>query len=200
MAKFIKHVGIDGKGKKCVVVFREVPGDSDYCLVVPTENLPSLYHDDLIKAIESTSGQEVLDVGDFLFRQKFHDGSNMLNTIHQNNWMTKVLTKSVMMTPQPGVSINLVELNQQLRLIEKAPQQAAEAASGATPPGVLTDQQIANKMRAQARTFEVEARRLREEADKLDPKEESSGPTLTTVPASETKRPRGRPPKTPVPV
>lgn len=200
MAKFIKHVGVDGKGKRCVVVFREVPGDSDFCLIVPTETLPELYHNDLIKAIEGNSAQDTLDVGDFLFRQKFHDGTNMLNTIHQNGWMMKVPTKSVMMTPQPGVSINLVELNQQLRLIEKAPQQAAEAAASSTPPGVLSDEQIANKMRAQARTFEAEARRLREEADKLDPKEQSSSPNLTTVPASDAKRPRGRPPKTPVPV
>lgn len=200
MAKFIKHVGVDGKGKRCVVVFREVPGDSDFCLIVPTEPLSELYHNDLIKAIESNAAQDTLDVGDFLFRQKFHDGTNMLNTIHQNGWMIKAPTKSIMMTPQPGVSINLVELNQQLRLIERAPQQAAEAASSSTPPGILTDQQIANKMRAQANTFETEARRLREEANKLDPKEQSTGPSLTTVPASETKKPRGRPPKTPVPV
>lgn len=198
MSKFIKHVGVDGKGKKAVVVFREVPGDTDNCLIVLTESLPALYHDDLIKAIESNSGQETLDVGDFLFRQKFHDGTNMLNTIHQNGWMTKVSTKSMMMTPQPGVSINLVDLNQQLRLIQHAPQQAAEVAAKNTPPGILTDQQIANKMRAQANTFEVEARRLREEAEKLDPKSQSSQPNLTTIPASPPKRSRGRPPKTPV--
>lgn len=197
MAKFIKHVGVDGKGNKCVVVFREVPGDAEYCLIVPTGTLPSLYHDDLIKAIESTSAQETLDVGDFLFRQKFHDGTNMLNTIHQNGWMIKAATKSIMMTPQPGISINLVELNQQLRLIEKAPAQAAEATASTTTPGILTDQQIANKMRAQANTFETEARRLREEAEKLDPKEQLKGPSLTAVPASTVKKSKGKPPKTP---
>lgn len=198
MAKFIKHVGVDGKGKKCVVAFREVPGDAENCLIIPTESLPQLYHDDLIQAIESINAQETIDVSEYLFRQKFHDGTNMLNTLHQNGWMMKVATKSVMMTPQPGVTINLVELNKQLRLIDAAPQQARELAESATPPGILSDQQIASKMRTQANTFETEARRLREEADKLDPKPQSAA-TLTMVPPSGEKRGRGRPPKVKAP-
>ena len=51
MAQFIKHVGVNGQGKKCVVVFRELPGDSDSALIIPTEALPQLYHDDLIKEL-----------------------------------------------------------------------------------------------------------------------------------------------------
>lgn len=194
MAQFIKHVGVDGKGRKCIVAFREVPGDAENCLIIPTEGLPPLYHDDLIQAVESVGAQDIIDVSEYLFRQKFHDGTNMLNTIHQNGWMQKAATKSVMMTPQPGVTINLVDLNQQLRLINTAPKQANEIAESSTPPGVLSDQQIASKMRAQANTFETEARRLREEADKLDPKPQSSA-TLTVVPPTEEKRGRGRPPK-----
>lgn len=194
MAQFIKHVGVDGKGKKCVVVFREIPGDSDSALIVLTESLPALHHDDLIQAIESVTAQETLDVSDFLFRQKFKDGTNMLNTLHQNGWLIKVPVKSVVMTPQPGVSINLTELNSQLRLIQRAPQAAEEIAESKNPPGVLTDKQIASKLRAQANTFEVEVRRLREEADKLDPKDPAVGVnqpvTLETV-----KRGRGRPAK-----
>lgn len=199
MAKFIKHVGVDGKGRKCVVAFREVPGDADNCLIIPTETLPQLYHDDLIQAVESVAAQDTIDVSEYLFRQKFHDGTNMLNTIHQNGWMQKAATKSIMMTPQPGVTINLVDLNKQLRLINAAPAQAREMAESATPPGVLSDQQIASKMRTQANTFETEARRLREEADKLDPKPQSAT-TLTMVPPSEEKRGRGRPPKVKAPV
>lgn len=196
MARFIKHVGIDGKGNKCVVAFREVPGDAENCLIILTGNLPPLFHDDLIQAVESNGGQETIDISDYLFRQKFHDGTNMLNTMHQNGWLVKVPTDSITMTPQPGVTISLVELNKQLRLINTAPKQAQEiAAESSTPPGVLTDQQIASKMRAQARTFEQEAVRLREEADKLDPKPQAAATTLSVVPAATEKRGRGRPPK-----
>lgn len=194
MPKFIKHVGVDGKGKKCVVVFREVPGDAEHALIVLTETLPSQFHDDLIDAVESITAQESLDISDFLFRQKFKDGTNMLNTLHQNGWLIKVSTKSVVMTPQPSVSINLADLNSQLRLINQAPKQAQEIAESKTPPGVLTDKQIANKLRAQARTFDAEAKRLLEEAEKLDPKGEVV-PNLTAVPAEPVKRSRGRPAK-----
>ena len=194
MPKFIKHVGVDGKGKKCVVVFREVPGDAENALIVLTEPLPSQFHDDLMDAIESTTAQESIDVSEFLFRQKFKDGTNMLNTLHQNGWLTKVATKSVMMTPQPGVSINLAELNSQLRLISQAPKEAESLAGSKNPPGVLSDKQIADKFRSQAKTFEAEAKRLREEADKLDPKDQTV-PNLVAVPEEPVKRGRGRPSK-----
>jgi hypothetical protein len=203
MAKFIKHVGMNVQGKKVVVVFREVPGDPDYALVIPTETLPSLHHDDLIRAIETSGCQDSLDPSDWLFRQQFTDGTNMLNTIHQRGWMIKVPTKSIMMTPQPGVEINLVELNKQLKGISN--NQAATGTratdigqnSPSNPPGVISDEALAAKYRAQANTFEIEVRRLREEAEKLDPKgvvavvqEKQASQTAT-----EAKRGRGRPAK-----
>jgi hypothetical protein len=212
MAKFIKHVGINGQGKKVVVVFRSLPDDSESALVIPTEALPALYHDDLIRAIESNHAQDSNDPSDFLFRQVFHDGTNMLNTIHQRGWMIKVSTKSVVMTPRPGVEINLVDLNRELKQIERS-EIATQPKSGSTrssdiggnvqessPPGVITDQQLASKYRAQAATFEAEVRRLREEADKLDPKGQ-----VAVVPAVQPisqdlpiKRGRGRPAKSQV--
>lgn len=219
MAQFIKHVGVNGNQKKVVVVFREVPGDSDSALVIPTDNLPQLYHDDLIRAIESTNCQASLDPSEYLFRQSFHDGTNMLNTIHQRGWMLKVPTKSVVMTPRPGLNINLVDLNRELKQLsneqaassgatrssdiatnapsQPQPQQRSQPEPARNPPGVIDDVQLAAKFRAQANSFESEARRLREEAEKLDPKsvvaavQEKSSPS----PATEAKRGRGRPSK-----
>lgn len=194
MAQFIKHVGVNGQGKKVVVVFREVPGDPESALVIPTEALPPLYHDDLIKAVESHNCQDSKDPSEFLFRQVFNDGTNMLNTIHQRGWMVKVPTKSVVMTPQPGVKINLVDLNRELKQISR--EQAAAGANSSSPPGVITDEQLAAKYRTQANTFEAEARRLREEAEALDPKGHVAVvPQSPAQPATEVKRGRGRPPK-----
>ncbi|CAB4241897.1 hypothetical protein UFOVP71_435 [uncultured Caudovirales phage] len=202
MAQFIKHVGINGQGKKIVVVFREVPGDPESALVIPTESLPSLYHDDLIRAIESTNCQDSMDPSDWLFRQVFHDGTNMLNTIHQRGWMVKVPTKSVVMTPRPGVDINLVDLNQELKQISRERAAAGttrsnDIASNNTTPGVITDEVLAAKYRAQANTFEIEVRRLREEAEKLDPKGAVAVVLASqpSQPSTEVKRGRGRPPK-----
>ena len=206
MAQFIKHVGVNGQGKKCVVVFRELPGDSDSALIIPTESLPQLFHDDLIKAIEHPNCQDLMDTSDYLFRQVFNDGTNMLNTLHQRGWMVKVPTKSVAMTPKPGVVINLVDLNRELKQITNAQTAAgtrssdiATTAPANNPPGVITDDVLASKYRVQANQFELEARRLREEAAKLDPKGAVAvapvNPIQSTTATSEIKRGRGRPAK-----
>jgi hypothetical protein len=209
MAQFIKHVGTNGQHKKVVVVFREVPGDPDSALVIPTGLLPQLYHDDLITAIESPNCQSSMEPSDYLFRQVFNDGTNMLNTIHQRGWMIKVPAKSIMMTPKPGVEINLVELNKQLKGISNDQAASGTRASDIatnkpagqyTPPsgspGVIDDVQLASKLRAQANTFEVEVRRLREEAEKLDPKGQVvADPVSLAQPSTVVKQGRGRPPK-----
>lgn len=206
MAQFIKHVGVNGQGKKCIVVFRELPGDSDSALIIPTESLPQLYHDDLIKVIENPNCQDLMDTSDYLFRQVFNDGTNMLNTLHQRGWMVKVPTKSVAMTPRPGIVINLVDLNRELKQITNAQSAAgtrssdiATTAPANNPPGVITDDVLASKYRVQANQFELEARRLREEAAKLDPKGAVAvapvNPIQSTTATSEIKRGRGRPAK-----
>ena len=200
MAKFIKHIGRAGKDAKVVVVFREVPGDPESALVIPTGNLPDLFHDDLIKAIESTTAQDSADPSEFLFRQVFHDGTNMLNTIHQKGWMIKVPAKSIMMTPRPGVEINLVDLNREIKQIQRSDAAtgtrssdiANNATNSSSPPGVIDDAALAAKYRAQAATFEAEVRRLREEAEKLDPKGLVAQVVNTEAPV---KRGRGRPAK-----
>jgi len=206
MAQFIKHVGVNGQGKKCVVVFRELPGDADSALIIPTESLPTLYHDDLISAIENVNCQSSMEPSEYLFRQSFHDGANMLNTLHQKGWMVKVSAKSVMMTPRPGVSINLVDLNRELTQIKREQNATGTRSTdvtsnsqAATPPGVITDETLAAKYRSQANGFEVEARKLREEAEKLDPKGAVAvapvNPIQSTTATSEIKRGRGRPAK-----
>lgn len=182
MAKFTKHVGVDTRGRKVVVVFREVPNDAESALVILTESLPPAHHDDLINAISSVTAQAMLDPSEYLFRQLFQDGSNMLNTIHQKGWMVKVPAKSIIMVPSPGVEINLVELNKQLKKINSNVPVADVSADG-----VLSDKKLAKQYRDQAKTFESESKRLRAEANALDPE-----PELTLVPATE-KKARGRP-------
>jgi hypothetical protein len=213
MARFIKHVGQDGKGAPVVVVFREVPNDSENCLIVRTTDLPELHQADLIKAVESVQGQDANDIGDFLHRQKFNDGTDMLSTIHAKGWLIKVPTKHIVMIPSPGNKINLEDLNKELKLINRpkpgipgkggvatrSGDIANDASSGGSP-GVLDDDAIAAKLRSQATTFEAEAKRLRAEAEELIPS--TSTPSLSTVDivnevaeASATPKRRGRPKK-----
>ena len=55
--RHFKHVGelVDG-GAKVVIMYRTVPDEPNNCLVVGTKFLPDLYHNSLMKAVESDGG------------------------------------------------------------------------------------------------------------------------------------------------
>jgi hypothetical protein len=109
----IKHVGrVKATNKKCVVAYRTLPGDAHHCLIVPTENMPDIYHDSLINLVESGAGQDAYEFADAMARASFPDGSNMLRNLHGNGRLIKAPTSDIEMTPTTGFSILLSELNQ----------------------------------------------------------------------------------------
>lgn len=108
----LKHVGrIVSTGRKCLVAYRTLPGESDHCLVVQTENLPDEQHNALINLVESGSGQESGEFAEVLARANFPDGSIMLAALHTQGKLTKISTSQVEMLPNFNVKINLAELN-----------------------------------------------------------------------------------------
>lgn len=108
----LKHVGrIISTGRKCLVAYRTLPGESDHCLVVQTENLPDEQHNALINLVESGSGQESGEFAEVLARANFPDGSIMLAALHTQGKLTKLPTSQVEMLPNFNVKINLAELN-----------------------------------------------------------------------------------------
>jgi hypothetical protein len=109
----LKHVArVKATNKKCLVAYRTLPGDAHYCLIVPTENMPDIYHDALINLVENGSGQDAYEFADALDRNQFPDGSNMLRWLHGNKRLVKAPTSDIEMTPTTGYSILLSELNQ----------------------------------------------------------------------------------------
>jgi len=108
----LKHVGrIVSTGRKRLVAYRTLPGESDHCLVVQTENLPDEQHNALINLVESGSGQESGEFAEVLARANFPDGSIMLAALHTQGKLTKIPTSQVEMLPNFNVKINLAELN-----------------------------------------------------------------------------------------
>ena len=97
--RHFKHIGelVDG-GAKVVIMYRTVPGEPDNCLVVGTKFLPDLYHNALMKAVESDGGQDAEEFADFASRQTFPDGTNMLAMMHNDNYIKKFKTKEIMVT------------------------------------------------------------------------------------------------------
>jgi hypothetical protein len=123
MTQLMKHVGRFGE-KPCVVVFRELPGEQDYCLIVQTDNLDSRQHDDLMSVVQSLEAQASNDISEVMFRRQFTDGTNMLNSLHFSKKLQKVPVGLVHLTPTPSQSLPLEEVNSEIRKLK----------GGYTPP------------------------------------------------------------------
>jgi hypothetical protein len=109
----LKHVGrVVGTGRKCLVVYRTLPGDSSNCLIVPTEGLTDAQHDAIINLVNSTAGQDANEFAEVMARTNFPDGSIMLANLHVNGKLIKVPTGQIEMTPNTQMKILLSELNQ----------------------------------------------------------------------------------------
>ena len=73
-------------------------GEPDNCLVVGIKFLPDLYFNSLMKAVEGPAGQDADELADYLGRQTFPDGTNMLAMMHNDNYIKKFKTKDIMVT------------------------------------------------------------------------------------------------------
>lgn len=108
-----KHVGKHGD-KKVVVLFRQVPNEDHMTLVVYSDLLPRIYHDNVMSVLESPIGQQAENFADALFRTFMSDGINSLEALHNNHLIKKIQTNQVVMTPTTTSSIRLDELNKLL--------------------------------------------------------------------------------------
>src|SRR6056300_1750644 len=115
--RHFKHIGelVDG-GAKVVIMYRTVPGEPNNCLVVGTKFLPDIYHNGLMKAVESDGAQQSDELADFIGRQTFADGTNMLAMLHNDNYIKKFKTNEVMVTYGTGADgrILLNKLNEMI--------------------------------------------------------------------------------------
>ncbi len=110
--KTIKHVGrIIKSGAKVLVVFRTLPGESNYALVLPVAQLSDSYHDSIMKLVETEQAQDSFEFGEIMFTRTFPDGRPMLQAMQADNAMLRVPTDTVEMTPAPGTTIGLHQLN-----------------------------------------------------------------------------------------
>jgi hypothetical protein len=190
----LKHVGrVKSTQRKVIVAYRTLPGDAKSCVVVTTENLEAADHDSLIKLVESNAGQNAYEFAEVMARSTLSDGSNMLARFHTTGKMTRVSTDNIEMTPDLSNVIMLDKLNQTIaesrgvtvdELALKGPTNTSttvsQNAEETVPPetnesnDILTDEQLAASYRSQADTMFKEAKRLRDEAEKLHPTKKKS--------------------------
>jgi len=196
----IKHVG-KHNNKKVIVLFRKVPGEDHMCLVVYSEMLPSRIHDDIASVLESEVGQQSENFADALDRNVGTDGNKLLHTLHRENYIKKVQTNQVIMVPNAKSQVRLDELNEIVDKLQEGGEAADKMAeldsqSGLRDPAkalpatdssadVLTNDQIASKMLADAEAMLAEAKKLQAEAYNLDP---SLKPKSTTNRSTASKK------------
>jgi len=114
----LKHVG-KHNDKRCVIVFRKIPDLEHMALVIYSDLLPRLVHDEVMRAVESPQGQEAKEISDVLFRTIMADGNNCLQSLHKNGMLKKVPTNQVLVTPTTTSSVRLDELNDILDEMQK---------------------------------------------------------------------------------
>lgn len=199
---FVKHVGRhSATGQRLVVVFMQLPDEPDNALVVYSDSLPDRYHQTLMEAVESPEGQSSKQLYEALARKVFWHGTQILQTLHQERFLVKVPTKSVIMTPNSATSIALDELLVQMAESDdtiSAPEVTETPAKSQTDINVEEskseeNRQIAQNLLVQAKLLEDDAKRKREEAYKYDP---SLKPVEAKIVTEDTTKKRGRPRKT----
>lgn len=198
---FTKHVGNHNK-KKVIILFRQVPGEDHMCLVAYSDSLPRLYHDDVMKVLESQAGQQSKEFSEVLSRNMFADGKVMLNALHTGGYIKKVQTSQVIVTPTTTSSVRLDELNDILNKMAQG-EEATEKlrnmdqSRGLRDPGkhtaketktkekpltaadinsVLSEDNIAADLESQAARMEAEAKGLLAEAKRLKEEAKSLKP------------------------
>jgi len=123
----MKHVG-KHNNQRIVILFRKVPNEDHMCLLVYSELLPRLYHDEVMKALESPIGQNAKEFSDVLFRTTMADGQNCLESLHRAGLIKKVPTSQVLVTPTASSSVRLDELNSILDEMSKGEEAIAKLA------------------------------------------------------------------------
>ena len=115
--KKIKHIGkLKDGGAAVAIVFRTVPGEPKNCLVIGPKFLDENYQNTFMKALESAEGQSAFELGHHLMKSRFTDGVEILQFLHQNNFLKKISTENVIVTMGVGTGgeVPLDELNEMI--------------------------------------------------------------------------------------
>lgn len=202
----IKHVGRHGD-QKVVIAYNSVPNEDHMCLVMYSDKLPQLIHDEVMKVLESPAGQTSKTLAEALHRNVMADGQNTLSALHFGGWLKKVQTKQVILTPNAKSSVRLDEMNKILAELETGSDAAKRMADidsgrGFADPAkqsardlgepakvekrvntneALSDADLGNNLLEQAKRMESEAKTLMAEAKRLKEEAKQFTPAKKTT-------------------
>lgn len=168
MAELKRHIGkLNNTGTRVAIVFRTVPDDPTQCLVVETDRLPDLYHDNMMTIIDSKEAQDTVNLYEVLGRRSFGDGQQCLNLLHTKGYLRKMAVTDVTLFPMPNISLPLADANREIDGVtnDAAMDNDAIAEVERVVPELSDDpKHQAETLIVQARLLEEEARSKREKA------------------------------------
>jgi len=118
MSQFIKHIGKHGD-RTVAIVYRTIPDEEHMALVIYPANLSSIFHDSVMRVINSNEGQAAKELADVLFRSLLPDGRAILPVLHHEGMIKKVPTSQILITPSATSNVRLDELNKIFESMEK---------------------------------------------------------------------------------
>lgn len=203
MARFFKHVG-EHNGKKVVLVERSIPGEPHMALVIYSTNIPTKFHDDIMKLLESPEGQQENQFGLLLNRRQSSEGQNLLQALAQEGYLKKAQTSQVIVKPNANSAIRLDELNNLLKMAgegqqaidklkqldresglkdtRKNPNAMKQAPAPVAPVApavdILDDTSLAQNYISQSVRMRAEAQSLLAEATRLEEEAQKMNPSL----------------------
>ena len=215
MARFFKHVG-EHNGKKVVIVQRAIPEEEWMASVVYSEIIPSHYHDDIMRVLESEEGQNADEFWQVLQRRVGTTGVNLLNGIAMEGFLKKANTNQIIVKPNSASNVRLDELNkllieagqgeQAVRKLEELDRQrgfkdnrktdvpSAHGETQVTTEGAMSDADLAELNIKQAGDMKVQAKALLDEAKRLEAEAKKLNPPATKPrgkkPSGTTRKPR----------
>ena len=114
----MKHIG-KHNNKRIVLLYRQVPNEAHMALVVYSDTLPRMVHDEVMRVLESQVGQNAKELSDVLFRTTMVDGRRCLEALHAEGFIKKVPTAQILITPTAKATVRLDELNTILNEMEQ---------------------------------------------------------------------------------
>ena len=202
----MKHVA-EWQDRKCLVLFREVPGEPENALVVMSGELGTTQHDELVREVESLEAQNNNNLADVLNGRNFSDGRIMLRALHEDKLITKVPVNEVVMLPTTKDRVPLEDLNKAIADIEagkenEKPQFAdtseIDAINQVERPRALSEREaeeqleIAQSLLVQADLIEADVERVQQQmlADANSKREEAYARAPELKPKPKPGRPK----------
>lgn len=168
-----RHVGtVKNTGARIVLVYRKLPDDNENCLVIMTDALPDQYIDVVLGLVNSREAQETVDLFNVMYRHSFGNGSNILQTMHEQKFLVKMPVDSIDMQLFVGKSVPLRLVNESIDGVapkSEEPKKEFKPLEVVPDPEPISKEEQAQLLVSEAELLELRAKELREQANALNP-------------------------------